>query len=173
MSNHHKDMFFLISPASFCVSCTLDQNNSLVFDNGNDGVLCASRLLWKKWKFLSLLFYCFLMPPPSFLVPLPPSSCASLSSSPCNSSFVSLCSLPSYNQVFFMLLCKVWIGPMLLFRSSLLHRLASFSLTLFHYISNDKTLGNVSLSRRHCYLWSIGIHSAGLYVLASTLNAPV
>ncbi len=47
----------------------------------------------------------FLMPLPSFLVSLSPSSCASLSSSPCNSSLLSLCS--PYNQVFFMLFCKV------------------------------------------------------------------
>lgn len=35
------------------------------------------------------------------------------------------------------------------------------------YISNVKTWGNVSLSRWHCYLWCIAIHSAGLSVLAS------
>lgn len=29
--------------------------------------------------------------------------------------------------------------------------------------------GSVSLSRRHCYLWSIGNHSAGLYALASAV----
>lgn len=49
--------------------------------------------------------------------------------------------------------------------------LITFSLTfrsLSFYISKVKTWWNVSLSRRHCYLWSIEIHSSGLYVLAGT-----
>lgn len=48
----------------------LDQNNSLVFDKGNDGTPCAWRILWWKWKSLNLPLYCFLKPLPSFLVPL-------------------------------------------------------------------------------------------------------
>lgn len=32
----------------------LDQNNSSLFDKGNDGVLCAWRILWCKWKSLNL-----------------------------------------------------------------------------------------------------------------------
>ena len=107
----------------------------------------------------------------SFLFPtvsLTPSSCASFSSSPCNSPLLSLCS--PYNQVFFKLFCKVSYGSVprpssvLLFSSH--HLLTYFSFTF--YISKVKTWWNVSLSRWHCYLWSIEIHSSGLYVLAGT-----
>ena len=56
-----------------------------------------------------------------FLVSVSPSSRAPLSSSPCNSFLLSLCS--PYDQVFFMLCLQsvVWIGPILLFRLARLH----------------------------------------------------
>lgn len=69
------------------------------------------------------------MPLPSFMASLSPSSCASLSSSPCNSSLLSLCS--PYNQVFFMLFCKVPCEsiPRSSSASLFVHLLASFSFT--------------------------------------------
>lgn len=103
------------------------------------------------------------MPPSS--VSLSPSSCASLSSSPCNFLF-SLCS--PHNQVFFMLFSKVSCESVP--RSYSVSLFFTF-LPPFHSFSifPMSRLEEMCPCQRKCfYLWSIAIHSAGLYVLDST-----
>lgn len=113
---------------------------------------------------------CFLLPLPSFLWSpwLPPPVPRSLHlhvihpSSPSAHSIIK-----SFSSCFAKCHVDLSHAP-LPSRSS---PLFTFSLP-FHslslYISKVKTRWNVSLSRWHYYLWSIAIHSSGLYVLAST-----
>lgn len=139
-----------------------DQNNSLVFDKGNDGVLCASRKLWCKWKSPNLPLCCF--QPPSFpgFLPLPPPAPRVLrlrlihSSSPCARSIIksfSCCFLPGTMSV-----CPVFLFTFL----PLFYSPSSFTFSM------SRLEEICACQEALCYLWSIAIHSAGLHVLLST-----
>lgn len=130
-------------------------------------------MLWCKWISLNLpplwrfsgaasRFLC-----PSFLPPPAPRSLHLHVIHP------SSPSAQPYNQVFFMLFCKVQCESVLCSSSS--PRLATsspsrlpYSFALSLHISNVKTWGNAPLSWKHFSLCSIALHTAGLYVLASS-----
>lgn len=98
--------------------------------------LCSASLSIAFWCRLSLFL----------VVSVSPSSCALLSSSPCNSFLLSPCS--PYNQVFFMLFCKMLCESILSTSWKCAH------LNLFSCISFLKTwqIGNVPVKKAHLFM---------------------